>query len=175
MSDVLSIDELYGTAIDFEEQEEITRSLLLPDGRYYTSPPLTVTTKNVKIKVEDSPHPEVEGGMEIERPITRFFGRGVNEEGVGGSISFRISHKPIYQDGRDGPFYLKASPGRKPDGPTKNFHQLFDLYKLVQAEKPSSVGELIEWVRTNALSVRVITIEGREGPMNVVVGFNAVF
>jgi hypothetical protein len=175
----LTMDDFFSQEIDMGEYEEVSKSLVVPEGKYYTVVPYTSKIEPVKVKVglvdeEGQPTGETK---EIHRPVARFFGAVLSEDGARYMLGLNVSPLSLYArgNGEDRELFLKQVAGTKPDSATKHWHQAIKLLKKQNGVPPSTNGEVIEFLQQTQLRLtnRVFQPdeEGAE-PIAFVVNFN---
>lgn len=136
-----SMEELFEAQVKMDEVKQAEKDLLLPVATYTTVPAL-----QVKKGVSDN-----------GRPYVRFFGpiqtviEATGEE-IKANIGFTFSHvrkNRLDKDGED---------TGKPDNMTKLYTNAVSAYKKAYSENPSTVNDVINYIRDYPVRVRVIQI-----------------
>lgn len=172
LSQELTPEDIFDMEIDQGEMEEIARSLIVPEGRYYpeTPFPFKITSYEVEVVNDD-------GTTEtIKRPVVNFYGAVLNTEGQEFKLGLKISPIPLYPVYDEGTAvnYRTPANGGKADSPTKVKEAANKLYKKVTGEYPKKFAELVEFLRVTPLRLenRVFNDQDTGELKARVVGFN---
>ena len=177
----LSVDDFFAQEVDQGEYDEVSRSLVVPAGNYYTTGdyPYRLDTREVVVTSVDSEgRPNGESHV-IERRTLRFWGKVVNDEGSNFMLGLNVSPMAIYGlgSGADRQYFRKPVAGSKPDSATKHFHQAVKLFKKENNLGPSdpvAVGQITEFLQRTPLRLHNKVLppfeEGGE-PIAFVVGY----
>jgi hypothetical protein len=175
----LTMDDFFAQEIDMGEYEEVSKALVVPDGKYYTQPPYTYKVEPATIKVGVVKEGEPTGETrEIRRPMVRYYGKVLNEAGTQYMLSLNTSPMTVYARGKtreDRELFLEEVSGTKPDLATKHWHQAIKLYKKERGEMPRNNGEVTEFLQQTALRLHNRVFEADEAgddPRAMVLGFN---
>ena len=142
----LSLDDLFQENIDEETVRKAEKELLLPVGTYTTVPPFSPTI----------------GKDKTGRPQARFWGT-IQLGDVQGKIGFRLSW--VRKNAID---YETGAETDKPDRAYKNYIMAAKAFRAAYGQEPSSVGELVSYLRDFPIRLRVIqTSDGENMPVSI--------
>lgn len=171
-----TVDDFFAQEVDQGEYDEVSRSLVVPSGKYFTNGDFNYKLDEREVIVTD---PETHEESTITRRTLRYWGKVYNEDGAQFMLGLNVSPVAIYaiRNGDDATFYRKPVAGSKPDSSTKNFHQAVKLFRQVNGlgrEDSIAVAQIAEFLQTTQLRLENKVLPPREegaDPIAWVAGF----
>lgn len=157
-NETLTMDSLFGMAVDNAKADEATAKMLDKAGTYRTEKTTVTPRKN-------------DGG----RLVISVFGVGTNPK-TGEKAKISVSLSPEYVEKTNKAGQLE------PDYMTKRYVEARNAYKAVFGESPANVGQVAEYLRDYPVAFRIVQVgvpteanpEPQGEPGTLVVNISAV-
>lgn len=128
----MNIDNLFDLEIDQAAMQDVAEAQLLPEGTYYTVPPLTVKEPT-----------EITQPSGKVRYVVAFNAMVIDDAGHKGFVTFRLSPQMVLKG--DGTYDLMS----------RLTERTFKLYKRDRGEVPEKFGQIVEFLRTTPVKLRI--------------------